>query len=89
MDLLMFCFVLFFLIYEENTQAAETVTFLSMPEWLMVSWLVDFQARRDLNIVCTGVSTVAGLVEFLPVIPRHEFVFSGAKKKTKPKEKRN
>lgn len=55
----------------------------------MVSWLVDFQARRDLNIVCTGVSTVAGLVEFLPVIPRHEFVFSGAKKKTKPKEKRN
>lgn len=54
----------------------------------MVSWLVDFQARRDLNIVCTGVGTAAGLVEFLPVIPRHEFVFGGAKK-TKPNRKKN
>lgn len=47
----------------------------------MISWLVGFQAGRDLKIACTGVRTAAGLVESLSA--RYEFVFSGTKK-TKP-----
>lgn len=50
----------------------------------MLSWLVDFSSQKGLNIVCTG----AGWIEFLPVMLRHEFVFSGAGK-TKPHRKKN
>lgn len=46
----------------------------------MVSWLIDFQAERDLNMICTGggVRTAAGLVESLSAML--ESVFSGVQR---------
>jgi hypothetical protein len=54
----------------------------------MVSWLIDFQAERDLNMICTGVGwgggggggvrTAAGLVESLSAML--ESVFSGVQR---------
>lgn len=85
----MYLLIFFFFlsqIYEENSQAVEMVTFLLMLEWLMVSWLIDFQAGRDLNIVCTRVGIAAGLVESLPAM---NLSLVMQKDKTKPKETHN